>query len=106
MLGPTEHQSVKSKLNSLDPLFTVAFKPDVLGFSYFSGVLPLGFDGHLGFIVEDLLVMGIDGHLVIPELGTVARRLGLESVVSVRIELAARVPAAGDWKRRMSPSLS
>src|SRR5262249_42785772 len=34
---PARPQSVNSKLNVLEPLFTVRFKPEVLGFSYFSG---------------------------------------------------------------------
>ncbi len=50
--------------------------------------------------------MGIDGHLVVAELGAVARRLGLESVEAVRIELAGRVSTTGTRRTRRSPSLS
>ena len=35
--GRSSRQSVNSKSNLLDPLFTVFFNPEVLGFSYFLG---------------------------------------------------------------------
>ncbi|AGA24583.1 hypothetical protein Sinac_0125 [Singulisphaera acidiphila DSM 18658] len=41
-------QSVRSKSNVFDPLLTVAFSPEVSGFSYFVGLRILGGIGFLG----------------------------------------------------------
>ena len=101
---PAVTQSVNSKFERIGSALHRPLQPRSLGVLVLRGIRSLGLTGTLGCIVEDRLVVGVDGHVVFAELGPSP---GF-SVWSLYLPFGSSWPVAfrrpARWRRR-SPSL-